>query len=88
MMKGLKHLSYEEGLREPGLFILEERNFKVNLINAYKYLKGGCKEDTARLFSVMPSERMRGKGHKPVHRMFPQNMRQHFCAMCVMEKWH
>lgn len=28
-----------------------------NLICEYKYLKGGCKENRARMFSVVPSER-------------------------------
>ena len=31
--------------------------FKGGLIYAYKYLKGGCQEDEARLFSVVPSSK-------------------------------
>lgn len=34
------------------------------LINVHKYLMGGSKADGARLFSVIPSEGMRGNGHK------------------------
>jgi len=47
-----------------------------------------CKEDEARLFPVVPRDRIRGNGHKLKHRRIFLNISKHFFTVRVTKHWH
>ena len=64
MVRGLEHLSYEDSLREVGLFSLEKRMLQEDLRAAFWYLKGGYKKTQGGGFIKASSDRTRGNGFK------------------------
>ncbi|PKU42199.1 rna-directed dna polymerase from mobile element jockey-like [Limosa lapponica baueri] len=59
MIRWMEHLSYEERLRELGLFSLEKRRFRGDLITAYQYLKGAYRRADEGLFVRKRNDRTR-----------------------------
>ena len=63
-IRGLEHLSYDESLRELGLFSMEKRKLQGELTAAFQYLKGVYKQEGERLFTRVDGDRTRGNGFK------------------------
>ena len=84
----VKHLSYEDRLRELGLFTLEKRRLWGDVTAAFQYLKGACRKEGEGLFIRECGDRTRGNSFKLKEGSFRLDIRKKFFTVRVVRHWN
>jgi len=88
MIRGMENLPCEERLRQLGLFSLEKRRLRGDLIVAFLYPKQAYKKAAEGLFTRAWSDKTRHNGFKLKKGRFRSDIRKKFFTMRVVRHWH
>uniref|UniRef100_A0A803SSL5 Reverse transcriptase domain-containing protein n=1 Tax=Anolis carolinensis TaxID=28377 RepID=A0A803SSL5_ANOCA len=87
MIKGLENKPCER-LKEQGMFSLQKRRLRGDMIAMYKYVRGSHREEGASLFSAALQTRTRNNSFKLQERRFHLNIRKNFLTVRAVRQWN
>ena len=88
MIPGKKQLPYEKRLQIMGLWSLEERRNRADLLEVFKMYKGWSTTNFSSLFSLVDNSRTRGHSAKIVKSRCRLELRRHFFSQRVIDRWN
>ena len=88
MITSLKSLQYEARLQELGLWTLEERRNRADLIEVFKMAHGFSAIPLTDMFQIDTTGRTRGHSLKLVKCRFNKSIRKYFFSHRVVSKWN
>jgi ribonucleases P/MRP protein subunit RPP40 len=88
IIPGLADKTYEERLRTLGLWTLEERRNRADLIETFKLIKGISPIPYDIFFELVRDSRTRGHGYKITKRRFNKTVRQYSFSQRVISRWN
>jgi len=88
MIPSIRKFSYEERLKKLGLWSLEDRRIRADLIEVYKMVYGLSSVRLNTFFELSSSDRTRGHSLKFKKNRFRTELRQHFFSERVVNIWN
>ena len=88
MFSNLRKLSYNDRLKSLGLWSLEERRNRADLIEVFKMAKGISKTPLEELFDKDSESRTRGHSFKLKKKLTQSSKRHNFFSERVVSRWN
>ena len=88
IIHNIRHLPYEERLKQLHLHSLERRRVRGDLIETYKWIKGINKGDINKVLKFSSQKRTRSNGFKLDKFRFHREIGRHWYGNRVVDEWN
>ena len=88
MVWGCEKIAYEDRLAKLGLWTLQERRNRADMVEVFRMYHGLSRLPFGRFFELCPSRRTRGHSLKLVKHRVRTDLRQHFFSERIVDSWN